>query len=1184
MSLVLPLPQHHPQPTSHYSMVRSRSSTPRPTTPLSAPPTPVNATHLLPAAMERARSSETVLGHPLPRKPMIDSLPDTREGRKRDVKDTILKGEWEHLDYRARDGSQSDRSDASVPDTPPEGEKMDIDQEEHEEIEGPAQTVMLGETIVSPDQEVAVHLPTPPEEGKPFVWGMPKWGYEDERCQVRDGVRLISSSELSQLVDRHSMIDTPSSVMFPWLHGISDDGLKGREMAAFFGHSPPFEPPAYRGLCLLFCPPHPLDEPTRARRPKPQRLDTDKTTQPAAQEMPPPRERSETMSTSSESYHSTGTTEGTSPSIGELSPQFDKPAIAEDPPLGGNEDNQEMDVDVAMHPTDSKRISLAAHAQGVDEPHHPLPCVNTDKIGNTAAEESDLSSSASSEGFSDEDDDEDSGPTCILFNALHVTDCFDLPKFPRHAQHKKNSAKRAKFRNARLPHTINLRNLNIQQIKYSTVSDIVLYSKNGVSTGILEVAEQIAKAQQDLWEVRMQEFYQHVEGRNEGEGSTEPVKYGVWVVVEPFTKIEKEHPHLVNIDSKGNACTSACQTDLFEREAKESRAMTRASEVVEGFWVGNDCDVPGGANDGAGATIPFDLCVRASECSEMPNTAHLAKAHQHLLDIDKRRQPVEIQTSHSWIASPATIALRNLLSSSPSTPTTSDVPSKRNASPDRGDERNTRSRSSEENDKHLVSPDHEYVSLECSGSCRTITGQMRNLAYMTDKVIEVVHFLRRLVEGRPRRVLVHCQDGYTESSILVLSYIMSSLSCSLPEAFLHLQINSKRSFFLYPSDKPLLKKIDAKLTQDRRAKALKLLSHTTQPLSLTPTPTTPSTPGPTPSVTATAPPDENTTGVSKRWKSWSIGMSFGGSNASTKEAPAKAASTVEVAKEMLIQQDSGPDERLESMKVWFEDRRFDGFPSRILDFLYLGNLEHAGNAAMLEALGITHVVSVGESLINPNEMMDPYRGVEGNTLAQAASEGKVNVLDLTDVRDDGNDPLRPVIARACAWIEAARREGGIVLVHCRVGVSRSASIVIAYMMQFERMGLMDAYMMCRARRLNVLIQPNLRFFHELFGWEVELARQEEEILNKRLEEAQKLGVRDEQALNLIMENGDPSIYPDTPLKHTGRRRIMYSWPSFCRDLVCVFSARPFLSRPSRSSSSIASSYLGSAAIPSSSSP
>ncbi len=102
---------------------------------------------------------------------------------------------------------------------------------------------------------------------------------------------------------------------------------------------------------------------------------------------------------------------------------------------------------------------------------------------------------------------------------------------------------------------------------------------------------------------------------------------------------------------------------------------------------------------------------------------------------------------------------------------------------------------------------------------------------------------------------------------------------------------------------------------------------------------------------------------------------------------------------------------------------------------------------MLHAIGITHVVSVGESLINCPPDTDPMHGHIGrNTLATEAQAGRIQVyvsiyrysiagligcrLDLTDVRDDGNDPLRPLIARACAWIEQARSEGGCVLVHC----------------------------------------------------------------------------------------------------------------------------------------------------------
>ena len=68
----------------------------------------------------------------------------------------------------------------------------------------------------------------------------------------------------------------------------------------------------------------------------------------------------------------------------------------------------------------------------------------------------------------------------------------------------------------------------------------------------------------------------------------------------------------------------------------------------------------------------------------------------------------------------------------------------------------------------------------------------------------------------------------------------------------------------------------------------------------------------------------------------------------------------------------------------------------------------------------------------------------------------------------------------------------------------------------------------------VLIQPNLRFFHELFGWEVELAREEEAIIEQRRKEMQATGMVDEEALKALEEN---------------KRRICYSFPTFCRDLV-----------------------------------
>lgn len=165
--------------------------------------------------------------------------------------------------------------------------------------------------------------------------------------------------------------------------------------------------------------------------------------------------------------------------------------------------------------------------------------------------------------------------------------------------------------------------------------------------------------------------------------------------------------------------------------------------------------------------------------------------------------------------------------------------------------------------------------------------------------------------------------------------------------------------------------------------------------------------------------------------------------------------------------------------AWLVNQKFDGcFPSRIFPFLYLGSLAHAANAPMLECLGITHVVSVGESALS----LSPE-------LAESCATGKAHVFELNNVMDDGIDSLRSAMCICVEFIEAARKAGTRVLVHCRVGVSRSSTIALAYVMAHLDLNLAESYLLVRSRRLNILIQPNLLFFWELRGWESFLARQ-----------------------------------------------------------------------------------------------
>lgn len=65
--------------------------------------------------------------------------------------------------------------------------------------------------------------------------------------------------------------------------------------------------------------------------------------------------------------------------------------------------------------------------------------------------------------------------------------------------------------------------------------------------------------------------------------------------------------------------------------------------------------------------------------------------------------------------------------------------------------------------------------------------------------------------SRPLRILLHSMDGYTETSVLALSYIMHARRCNLPEAYLELQLEKNRSFFVCPGDMGVLRRVESTL-------------------------------------------------------------------------------------------------------------------------------------------------------------------------------------------------------------------------------------------------------------------------------------------------------------------------------------------------------------------------------------
>ncbi|KAF8440487.1 hypothetical protein L210DRAFT_3645628 [Boletus edulis BED1] len=338
---------------------------------------------------------------------------------------------------------------------------------------------------------------------------------------------------------------------------------------------------------------------------------------------------------------------------------------------------------------------------------------------------------------------------------------------------------------------------------------------------------------------------------------------------------------------------------------------------------------------------------------------------------------------------------------------------------------------------------------------------------------------------RPLKVLLYSSDGYTESSVPALCLLMAVKGLTLPEAYLEMQVTNRRSFFVYQSEVAFLKRVEGRLGVANISLRSRYQYGDIQR-------------GASGQAGHFPVPRNSANGH----RPHALTINYG---SSTPVVPLPAVSTT--TKHLRRPRANTLPSFISDHQSWFDDARFDGsFPSRVLPFLYLGNLNHAANVYMLHALGITHVVSVGECALvpppqTPTSASPPSCPINPICSALPASpgsqgslwieerEGRIKVLDIKGVCDDGIDTLEPQLHPICTWIEKARLAGGRVLVHCRVGVSRSATVTIAYVMQHLGLSLVEAYLVVRSRRLSVLIQPNMRLLYNLLGWEVRLARE-----------------------------------------------------------------------------------------------
>lgn len=348
--------------------------------------------------------------------------------------------------------------------------------------------------------------------------------------------------------------------------------------------------------------------------------------------------------------------------------------------------------------------------------------------------------------------------------------------------------------------------------------------------------------------------------------------------------IETNQPDLIALDSDG--CLTDKVVDFFHSERVEMCSMSAPSEISHNVWLGPTPDPTVAMDSGAlpPRSTSFDIMVEASDLAQIPDHKAFGLLEELLMHKD-----------NADLAENAIPQLEFPGSGAIMPPTWSQT----------------------EVDGLLATCEWMHSQAHARSAMNKRRDSKMSLGAEVDADGDSPMQSAEPGASDGRRILIHCTDGYTESSLLALAYYMYAECVPVHDAWLQLHRDKGRNFFAYGSDVALLRAVQPRLMQasPKHSGDLKQL----------------------------CPPV--------------------------------------------------PD--------WLE--KMDGsLPSRILDYMYLGNLGHANNPALLRELGIGQILSVGEPVIWTREALKQWP--------------EENLLFVDKVQDNGVDPLTEEFPRCLEFI------------------------------------------------------------------------------------------------------------------------------------------------------------------------
>mmetsp|Transcript_6927 Transcript_6927/g.7597 ORF Transcript_6927/g.7597 Transcript_6927/m.7597 type:complete len:170 (-) Transcript_6927:123-632(-) len=142
------------------------------------------------------------------------------------------------------------------------------------------------------------------------------------------------------------------------------------------------------------------------------------------------------------------------------------------------------------------------------------------------------------------------------------------------------------------------------------------------------------------------------------------------------------------------------------------------------------------------------------------------------------------------------------------------------------------------------------------------------------------------------------------------------------------------------------------------------------------------------------------------------------------------------------------------------------YPTKIREGLFLGDSIHGSSPDILTSLNITSIINISQE-----------------SYEDRLSDIKVTVRHI-NIQDHPKEKIEDYFSETTAIIKKSLDEGSNILVHCGQGVSRSTTIVLAYLLTQEKMTFRDAAIDVRSKR--PMVNPNNAFMRKLVALEKSL--------------------------------------------------------------------------------------------------